>query len=503
MPRVSSPVTPRDSRGACPLPRPGTSRRYGGVRHRGRADRTSVDNRRVWQTRMPRFAAGGRNAWTASWRSRPSSTPPTPSWRRSPTTCARAWTRSAAPPAPARARTCWRSRPSTTTSRSSSPAPRPPSNRLCFGRVDHADGRVQHIGRIGLRDDDGEPVLLDWRAPNAAGFYQATTVEPMGLVRRRRIISKARTVTHIEDEDLADPTALSTDAAAHAVEAPREGRMGDIIATIAADQDRIVRSPMNQVTVVQGGPGTGQDGRRPAPCRLAAVHLPRPAGQGRRPRDRAVERLPALHRPGPAEPRRDRRRAAHPGAALPGRLHQPPRHARGRGDQGRPRHGARHRQRRPPAHPGARARRHDPDAGRRPGHRDRGRSSPRPVAACPATGPSTPTATRSCVACSTRCPATARDPSARTRATPTSGRPASPTSSTTSEVRRTLNLMWLPTTPETARRPAAVRPGDPRRRCRTASSRATSSARSCGPPTPRGPSTTCPCSTRRPSDWAS
>jgi DNA helicase IV len=130
--------------------------------------------------------------------------------------------------------------------------------RLCFGRVDHANGRVQHIGRIGLRDGDGEPLLIDWRAPNAAGFYQATTVEPMGLTRRRRIMSRDRTVTHIEDEDLADPTGMSTDAAALALEAPREGRMGDIIATIAADQDRIVRSPMNQVTVVQGGPGTGK-----------------------------------------------------------------------------------------------------------------------------------------------------------------------------------------------------------------------------------------------------
>jgi hypothetical protein len=131
-------------------------------------------------------------------------------------------------------------------------------HRLCFGRVDHADGRVQHIGRIGLRDDEGEPVLLDWRAPNAAGFYQATSVEPMGLRSRRRIITRERTVTHIEDEDLADPTAMATDAAARSVEAPREGRMGDIIATIAADQDRIVRSPMGQVTVVQGGPGTGK-----------------------------------------------------------------------------------------------------------------------------------------------------------------------------------------------------------------------------------------------------
>ena len=131
-------------------------------------------------------------------------------------------------------------------------------SRLCFGRVDHDDGRIQHIGRIGLRDDDGEPVLLDWRAPNAAGFYQATTVENMGLLRRRRIITKDQTVTHIDDEDLTDPTVISTDAAAHAVDAPRDGRMGDIIATIAGDQDRIVRSPMNQVTVVQGGPGTGK-----------------------------------------------------------------------------------------------------------------------------------------------------------------------------------------------------------------------------------------------------
>ena len=131
-------------------------------------------------------------------------------------------------------------------------------NRLCFGRIDHADGVVQHVGRIGLRDSAGEPVLLDWRAPSAAGFYQATTVDPMGLVSRRRIITRDRTVTHTEDEDLSDPTVIAVDAAARAIDAPRQGRMGDIIATIAADQDRIVRSPLNRVTVVQGGPGTGK-----------------------------------------------------------------------------------------------------------------------------------------------------------------------------------------------------------------------------------------------------
>lgn len=130
--------------------------------------------------------------------------------------------------------------------------------RLCFGRVDMLDGGCYHVGRIGLRDREGEPVLLDWRAPQAAGFYQATTVAPQGVRRRRRIITRDRRVTHVEDDDLSDPTASSTDGAAAAVEAPRDGRMGDIIATIAADQDAIIRSPLNQITVVEGGPGTGK-----------------------------------------------------------------------------------------------------------------------------------------------------------------------------------------------------------------------------------------------------
>jgi DNA helicase IV len=131
--------------------------------------------------------------------------------------------------------------------------------RLCFGRTDSVDGQVQHIGRIGLRDANGDPVLLDWRAPTAAGFYQATSVDPMGLRSRRRILMRDRQVTHLEDEDLLDPSDLApSDAAAHAMSEPRDGRMADIVATIAADQDRIVRSPLAQVTVVQGGPGTGK-----------------------------------------------------------------------------------------------------------------------------------------------------------------------------------------------------------------------------------------------------
>jgi len=129
--------------------------------------------------------------------------------------------------------------------------------RLCFGRID-GDTGSHHIGRIGLRDSEGEPALIDWRAPNAAPFYQATFANPLGIQLRRRIVLRGRTVTHVEDEILSDPTLTESRAAAASLDAPREGRMGDIIATIAADQDSIIRSPLNQLTVVQGGPGTGK-----------------------------------------------------------------------------------------------------------------------------------------------------------------------------------------------------------------------------------------------------
>jgi DNA helicase IV len=136
-------------------------------------------------------------------------------------------------------------------------AARAAEQRLCFGATDGVDGSSAHIGRIGLRDEAGEPLLLDWRAPSAASFYQATAVEPMGLRARRRIATSGRTVTHVEDEDLTDVLAVSS-AAAAAVEAPRDGRMADIVATIAGDQDRIIRSPLEQITVVEGAPGTGK-----------------------------------------------------------------------------------------------------------------------------------------------------------------------------------------------------------------------------------------------------
>ncbi|WP_326652711.1 HelD family protein [Streptomyces sp. NBC_01750] len=139
---------------------------------------------------------------------------------------------------------------------------------LCFGRMDLADGARHHIGRIGMRQDDAErtPLLIDWRAPVARPFYLATGHEPMGLRRRRHITTKARTVTALHDEilDLADATRTGYedhDADAvllAALGAGRTGRMSDIVQTIQAEQDRIIRAPQRGVLVVEGGPGTGK-----------------------------------------------------------------------------------------------------------------------------------------------------------------------------------------------------------------------------------------------------
>jgi len=135
-------------------------------------------------------------------------------------------------------------------------------NRLYFGRIDSDDSHIHRIGRIGLRTPDGDMALIDWRAPNAAPFYQATTASRMNTTLRRRISTKLvndkNIVTHVDDEWLTEPGEGSYAAAQDSVSAPRDGRMADILATIAADQDNIIRSPLNQVTVVQGGPGTGK-----------------------------------------------------------------------------------------------------------------------------------------------------------------------------------------------------------------------------------------------------
>ncbi|WP_326693971.1 HelD family protein [Streptomyces sp. NBC_01766] len=142
---------------------------------------------------------------------------------------------------------------------------------LCFGRIDFTDGIRHHIGRIGIREeadenDERTPLVIDWRARAARPFYLATGHSPMGLRRRRHLTTQGRTVTALHDEilDLSDPERTGhegTDADAvllAALDSARTGRMHDIVQTIQAEQDEIIRAPHHGVLVVEGGPGTGK-----------------------------------------------------------------------------------------------------------------------------------------------------------------------------------------------------------------------------------------------------
>ncbi|MFD7511876.1 HelD family protein [Streptomyces sp. NPDC059853] len=136
-------------------------------------------------------------------------------------------------------------------------------NGLCFGRLTMTEGPDRAIGRIGIpaAPDETEPPLIDWRAPAARPFYTATGARTEGVRVRRHLRTSGRTVTGVQDEDLgAGAVAGTEDAPAllAALNAPRTGRMNDIVATIQAEQDAIIRAPRAGVLVVQGGPGTGK-----------------------------------------------------------------------------------------------------------------------------------------------------------------------------------------------------------------------------------------------------
>ncbi len=133
---------------------------------------------------------------------------------------------------------------------------------LCFGRTDAADGTRMFVGRLGLLDDDLEPLLVDWRAPAARPFYTATAARPEGLVRRRHFRTRGRAVLDAHDDVLVRDDAVGSagsDAALlAALDAPRTGAMRDIVATIQAEQDEIIRLEHTGLTVIEGGPGTGK-----------------------------------------------------------------------------------------------------------------------------------------------------------------------------------------------------------------------------------------------------
>ena len=141
---------------------------------------------------------------------------------------------------------------------------------LVFGRIDQeadAGNGSYYIGRVGVWGVDQEPVVVDWRAPVAEAFYRATGPMPLGLQRRRHFVSRGRSLLGMEDELFGDLDRFQDDdgsrlkgegALIAALETARTGHLGDIIGTIQAEQDDIIRAPLAGVHAVQGGPGTGK-----------------------------------------------------------------------------------------------------------------------------------------------------------------------------------------------------------------------------------------------------
>ncbi|NNN03980.1 MAG: AAA family ATPase [Acidimicrobiaceae bacterium] len=158
---------------------------------------------------------------------------------------------------------------------------------LFFGRIDYfargsEPGETYRVGRLAVSDKDLNPLVVDWRAPVAEAFYRATGVESLGLSRRRHVAIRGHEVVSLEDEYFANeegeldlPAETLREATAEglvdgglalggpgallaALGQARTGRMGDIVATIQGEQDRIIRHPSAGILLVQGGPGTGK-----------------------------------------------------------------------------------------------------------------------------------------------------------------------------------------------------------------------------------------------------
>lgn len=142
---------------------------------------------------------------------------------------------------------------------------------LFFGRLDYlhapgageaegAEGERFYIGRRHVHDQDGDPMVIDWRAPVSQAFYRASKKDPMDIARRRRFGYTGGDLTAYEDEHLSDPeeTARTSRLLQQEIERPRVGPMRDIVATIQPEQDEIVRSGLSGTVCVQGGPGTGK-----------------------------------------------------------------------------------------------------------------------------------------------------------------------------------------------------------------------------------------------------
>jgi len=133
---------------------------------------------------------------------------------------------------------------------------------LCFGRVDPQESERLYVGRRHVEDAKGDPVVVDWRARASTPFYRATWADPMGLLLRRRFVVEGQRLVDLFDEDFADGPAGSggglPDPLLAELERARTGEMRDIVATIQAEQDAVIRAPLAETVIVQGGPGTGK-----------------------------------------------------------------------------------------------------------------------------------------------------------------------------------------------------------------------------------------------------
>ncbi|WP_371566923.1 UvrD-helicase domain-containing protein [Streptomyces canus] len=142
---------------------------------------------------------------------------------------------------------------------------------LFFGRLDYlhspgadraegAEGERFYIGRRHVHDHDGDPMVIDWRAPVSQPFYRASKKDPRDIGLRRRFGYTRGEITAYEDEHLSDPAeaAATSKLLQQEIERPRVGPMRDIVATIQPEQDEIVRSGLGGTVCVQGGPGTGK-----------------------------------------------------------------------------------------------------------------------------------------------------------------------------------------------------------------------------------------------------
>ncbi|HEU5152342.1 MAG TPA: ATP-binding domain-containing protein [Iamia sp.] len=136
---------------------------------------------------------------------------------------------------------------------------------LVFGRIDEEAGARWHVGRRHVEDAAGDAVVVDWRAPVSIPFYRATPVDPQALARRRRFLVDGKDVLDLFDEVFDDPDLAGEVRAAGIpdpllaeLERSRTGAMRDIVATIAAEQDEVIRADLDTCLIVQGGPGTGK-----------------------------------------------------------------------------------------------------------------------------------------------------------------------------------------------------------------------------------------------------